>query len=81
LSAKTGFIFKMDTERIGWALKKTGGAVFKKKTGDAISAGDTIARVYGVSKDACVEASREIFESTEISDSPPPAQELVLGYV
>lgn len=45
-AAQDGEVGEMLTEQIGWLSKECGGFVFKKKTGDLVSVGETLALVY-----------------------------------
>lgn len=45
-AAQNGRVGEMLTEQIGWLAKECGGFVFKKKTGDPVLTGETLALVY-----------------------------------
>lgn len=45
-AADNGVVSEMLTEQIGWLSKECSGFVFKKKTGDPVAVGETLALVY-----------------------------------
>ena len=94
-SSVSGYISGMDTESIGVSSVMLGagrekkdspidylaGIVLKKKTGDYINAGDTLA-VFHTSNAALIEGARERFlRSIKISESKPERKPLVFAKV
>ena len=90
-----GYIYSMNTERIGCVagmlgagrMKKedtidhTAGIVLIKKTADKVSRGEKIATLYSSDKDALKSAEQEFLQAVEFSDTQPERQEIILGRV
>ena len=91
---KSGFISRMDAEKIGVASVELGagrktkddaidfsaGIILKKKTGDKISAGEVLAELH--TNAANTAAAEKIFlDAIEISDEKPKKAKLILKHV
>ena len=90
-SEREGYIEHTDAEKIGLAslilgagLDKKGdpidssaGIVLKKKTGDRVEKGDTLAIFYTDDESKIEEAKREFFEAFTFGNKKPPAQKLI----
>lgn len=91
----SGYIYRVDTEGYGIASLLLGagrntkeesidfsaGIVLKKKTGDYVNAGETIATMYTSDESRFANAEREFTESTEISQEKPEERPIVLDRV
>lgn len=90
-SEREGYIEHTDAEKIGLASvilgagrEKKGdpndssaGIVLKKKTGDRVEKGDTLAIFYTDDESKIKEAKREFFEAFTFGNKKPPAQKLI----
>lgn len=90
-----GFVFEMDTEKIGissvvlGAGRKTkedeidfaAGIKLVKKTGDEVKDGDTIAILYTNDKESISDAERLVLEAYTISNEKPELEPLILAKV
>jgi pyrimidine-nucleoside phosphorylase len=94
-SEVTGYIQKMNTEKIGTLAVSLGagriqkedkidpaaGIVLSRKTGDYVNAGDLLATLY-TSRDLCLDTIKNEFQSTLVfSDLPPLHQPMILGKI
>ena len=84
----SGYITKMDTAMIGRASQETGagrmfkgqpldfgaGIIMKKRTGVAITTGETLAVVYSESKEKCESAAAFLKKAIQIEDTPAAEQ-------
>ncbi len=91
----SGYITAMDTRMVGEASAKLGagrtkkddpidygaGIVLIKKTGDRISAGDTVAVLYTNDKGAVEKAADALWRAYTVGDHAPEEQRLILGVV
>lgn len=91
----SGYISFMNTEMIGKAaaalgagrekttdsVDHTAGIVLKKKTGDAVKAGDTIAVLYTNKKSAEAEAARLLSEAITYEGEKPAEEPLIYGII
>ena len=91
----SGYISFMNTEVIGKAaaalgagrekttdsVDHTAGIMLKKKTGDKVNIGDTVAVLYTNKEDAEIEASRLISEAIIYSEEKPNEEPLVYGII
>jgi pyrimidine-nucleoside phosphorylase len=95
LAEKSGYIIKMDTEACGIASLELGagrhsledsidysaGIILRKKTGDKIAVGDTLAMLH-TSDSAKLQESENILKSAiSISDTPPTPVKIVQAVV
>ena len=85
---RDGYITKMDTAMIGRASQETGagrmfkgqpldfgaGIIMKKRTGDAIATGETLAIVYSESKEKCDSAAVFLKKAITIAEKPATEQ-------
>ena len=88
---ETGYISRMDTTGIGWAVQRTGagrlhageqvdphaGILFHARLGSPIEAGQPLATVYATNHDMVAEPLGILLQSIEIAPTPPPAQPLI----
>lgn len=91
----SGYISFMNTEVIGKAaaalgagrekttdsVDHTAGIMLKKKTGDKVNIGDTVAVLYTNKEDTEIEASRLISEAMIYSEEKPNEEPLVYGII
>jgi thymidine phosphorylase len=77
-AAKAGMITAMDTEEIGWALKDVAGAIFEKKTGDRVVAGEVLFRTYG---DPGETAADRVAKAITIGPGPVSPTPLIIAYL
>lgn len=91
---KSGYIYRMDAEKIGAAsvilgagrAKKddsidfSAGITLCKKTGDFVNVGDTIATLHTNNPKSVNDAESEFLSATEISDEKPPEQPLIYSF-
>ncbi len=82
---KTGYISKMDAEKIGSICVNLGGGrktkedeidhaagiILVKKTGDFVKEGETVARLYTNKENVTEVAEKEFLQALEISDTEP----------
>jgi pyrimidine-nucleoside phosphorylase len=54
------------------------GVVCRKKVGDPVAAGDTLAEVHAREEPIAELATREVLDAYELADEPPPARRVVL---
>ena len=90
-SEREGYIEHTDAEKIGLAsvilgagrekkgdpIDSSAGIVLKKKTGDRVEKGDTLAIFYTDDESKTKEAKREFFEAFTFGNKKPPAQKLI----
>lgn len=90
-SEREGYIEHTDAEKIGLAsvilgagrekkgdpIDSSAGIVLKKKTGDLVEKGDTLAIFYTDDESKIEEAKREFFEAFTFGNKKPPAQKLI----
>lgn len=90
-SEREGYIEHTDAEKIGLAsvilgagrekkgdpIDSSSGIVLKKKTGDRVEKGDTLAIFYTDDESKIEEAKREFFEAFTFGNKKPPAQKLI----
>ena len=90
-SERQGYIEHTDAEKIGLAsvilgagrekkgdpIDSSAGIVLKKKTGDRVEKGDTLAIFYTDDESKIKEAKREFFEAFTFGNKKPPAQKLI----
>lgn len=90
-SEREGYIEHTDAEKIGIAsvilgagrekkgdpIDSSAGIVLKKKTGDRVEKGDTLAIFYTDDENKIEEAKREFFEAFTFGNKKPPAQKLI----
>lgn len=90
-SEREGYIEHTDAEKIGLAsvilgagrekkgdpIDSSAGIVLKKKTGDRVEKGDTLAILYTDDESKIEEAKREFFEAFTFDNKKPPAQKLI----
>lgn len=90
-SEREGYIEHTDAEKIGLAsvilgagrekkgdpIDSSAGIVLKKKTGDRVEKGDTLAIFYTDDESKIKEAKREFFEAFTFGNKKPPAQKLI----
>jgi pyrimidine-nucleoside phosphorylase len=90
-SEREGYIEHTDAEKIGLAsvilgagrekkgdlIDLSAGIVLKKKTGDRVKKGDTLAIFYTDDESKIEEAKREFFEAFTFGKKKPPAQKLI----
>ncbi len=90
-SEREGYIEHTDAEKIGLAsvilgagrekkgdpIDSSVGIVLKKKTGDRVEKGDTLAIFYTDDESKIEEAKREFFEAFTFDNKKPPAQKLI----
>jgi pyrimidine-nucleoside phosphorylase len=88
---ESGYIAKMDTTKIGWAVQRTGagrekagepvdahaGIVFNARRGAHVQAGEPIAVLYATTPAMLRESSQLLREAITISSSPPDFVPLV----
>ncbi|MCI6928385.1 MAG: pyrimidine-nucleoside phosphorylase [Ruminococcus sp.] len=86
-----GYIEHTDAEKIGLAsvilgagrekkgdpIDSSAGIVLKKKTGDRVEKGDTLAIFYTDDESKIEEAKRDFFEAFTFGNKKPPAQKLI----
>lgn len=94
-SKKAGYITAMDTEKYGVASLLLGagrnkkedkidhgaGLVVKKKTGDFVAQGDTLAVLYAATRDKFDEVEDVILEALTFGTTAPAPEPIVLGRV
>lgn len=90
-SEREGYIEHTDAEKIGIAsvilgagrekkgdpIDSSAGIVLKKKTGDRVEKGDTLAIFYTDDESKIEEAKREFFDAFTFDNKKPPAQKLI----
>lgn len=90
-SEREGYIEHTDAEKIGLAsvilgagrekkgdpIDSSAGIVLKKKTGDRVEKGDTLAIFYTDDESKIEEAKREFFDAFTFGNKKPPAQKLI----
>lgn len=90
-SEQEGYIEHTDAEKIGLAsvilgagrekkgdpIDSSAGIVLKKKTGDRVEKGDTLAIFYTDDESKIEEAKRDFFEAFTFGNKKPPAQKLI----
>ena len=94
-SPSDGYITHMETEKCGIASVALGagreskeddidmraGVVLVKKTGDKVTRGETIARLYTAKQSALPEAERLLLDAITFSDKQPAPEKLILARV
>ena len=92
---KEGFIHSMDAEKIGKSaailgagrLKKedgidfSAGIILRRKTGDKVALGDTLATLLTNKEDSLSEAEKLFKSALEISSKKPPERVLLKGEI
>ncbi|MBQ8319343.1 MAG: pyrimidine-nucleoside phosphorylase [Clostridia bacterium] len=92
---ESGYIVKVDTESYGVAslllgagrntkedvIDPTAGIVLRKKTGEYVEKGETIATLYSGKKESLTAAAKRILAATKVGKNPPKMQPLVLDIV
>jgi pyrimidine-nucleoside phosphorylase len=87
----SGYISRMDTEKIGLTSSKLGagrakkgdtinplaGILLKKKTGDKVEVGDIIAMLHTSSPELAAEGIKNFSAAYEITKEKPPSRELI----
>lgn len=95
ISKDEGYIQKTDTEKLGIAslllgagrLKKEdsidyqAGIVLKKKTGDYVSKGETLAILHTNDENKYVAAEKEFFDALSFGKNPPKKEQTVFGSI
>ena len=76
------FILKVNlgvcnSRNAGDPIDSSAGIVLKKKTGDRVEKGDTLAIFYTDDESKIEEAKREFFEAFTFGNKKPPAQKLI----
>ncbi|HWE86353.1 MAG TPA: thymidine phosphorylase [Terracidiphilus sp.] len=88
---ETGYVSRMDTTGLGWAVQRTGagrlhageqvdphaGIRFHARLGTHVQAGRPLATVYATNHDMLVEPLGILLQSIEIAPEPPPANPLI----
>lgn len=91
----SGYVFRILSDEIGTASMLLGGGrqtkdsvidlsvgiVLKKKVGDYVEAGESLAVIYSNSGEKTKEAEERILASINISDTKPPVRPLIKGIV
>ncbi|MBE7033495.1 MAG: thymidine phosphorylase [Ruminococcaceae bacterium] len=91
----SGYITKMDAEKIGNIcvdlgggrktkedkIDHTAGIILVKKTGDKVEKGEVIARVYTNKEDVVIKAAEDFLNAIEIADKKPEMQKLIYEVV
>ena len=94
-SPSDGYITHMETEKCGIAsvalgagreskeddIDMSAGVVLVKKTGDKVTRGETIARLYTAKQSALPEAERLLLDAITFSDKQPAPEKLILARV
>ncbi len=94
-SLKTGYISKIDAEKIGSIcvdlgggrktkedkIDHTAGIILVKKTGDKVEKGEVIARVYTNKENVVTDAEKDYLDAIEISNKKPVQQKLIYEVV
>ena len=94
-SPSDGYITHMETEKCGIAsvalgagreskeddIDMSAGVVLVKKTGDKVTRGETIARLYTAKQSAIPEAERLLLDAITFSDKQPAPEKLILARV
>lgn len=92
---KGGYIARMQTQGIGESASILGagretkeskldyaaGIVLRKKTGDCVKQGETLATLYAATDEKCRVGEQRFLESLTFSEKQPPKTPLVLGTV
>ncbi len=87
----SGYISRMNTEKIGLTSSRLGagrekkgdtidplaGIMLKKKTGDKVDIGDVVAVLYTSSPELAAEGARSFASAYEITKETPPSRELI----
>lgn len=90
-----GFVYEMDTEKVGNAsvvlgagrktkeddIDFTAGIRLEKKTGDEVKSGDTIAILYTNNKSSIKDSEELVLEAYTLSDKQPEEKPLILARV
>lgn len=91
----SGYLTKIEAEKIGHAVMTLGGGrakkddvinlavgvVFAKKVGDMVNANDTICTIYASDAEKCAAAKAEIAAACQIADEKPPETPMILDVV
>lgn len=94
-AASGGYIYEMDTYSIGKASVEAGagrvvkesvidygaGIILRKKMGDAVSCGDTIAEVYAENECKCNAAMEKMTQAVKISEKKPEIGNIILEVI
>lgn len=92
---ETGFISKMDTEKIGISSSLLGAGRMKAgdaidysagieifaKTGERVSRGDVIARLHTSSEELFAQAEKTYLSALTMSDCPPDSKEMIFDII
>lgn len=92
---REGYIFSVDTEGYGIAamllgagrskkddiIDSTAGIILKKKTGEYVKRGETVAVLYANSRDVLEKSAEKLLASTVISDKKPKERPLIFETV
>ncbi len=93
-SLKSGYIYSMNTYKIGRAALETGagrhtkediielsaGIKMKCKIGDYVSEGDILAEIYSSSYEKCIKAKNILLHSIEISKNKPELKNTIINF-
>ena len=93
-SLKSGYIYNMNTYKIGKAALETGagrrtkediidlsaGIKMKCKIGDYVSVGDILAEIYSSSSEKCIQAKNTLLYSIEISKNKPELKNTIINF-
>lgn len=94
-SPKNGYIFRLDTEKIGKSAMLLGagrekkedeidynaGIILNKKTGDGVKKGDLIATFYSAERSKCIEAEKMFYQAVKIGEVKPSMCPLIQAKV
>ncbi len=92
---KSGYIAKMNTAKIGRASLETGagrvaktdsidfgaGIIMKKRIGDRVETGETIAEIFSQTNEKCLSAGSLLLEAVKISQEKPEKPALILDII
>ena len=95
VAPRDGYVAKVDCEAIGWAVQRLGAGREKAgepvsamagievhwKLGDAVKAGDTLYTMFADDAARLHEPEELLLKATQIADTPPPPNPLVLEVV
>lgn len=85
-STQTGYIFSMNTHRIGLLANSLisdpfAGFVFNLKTGNKVRKGDLLATIYSSDKAEGIRIGDELLECYEIRDYPPVIEPMIIEVI
>lgn len=92
---KSGFVFSMDTLKIGNASLETGagrrtksdsidygaGIIFKKRTGDSVTENEVIAEIYSSDEEKCSNAINLLKEAVVIEENQPKIKSSIIEII